>query len=69
MVSNCFETCDPSSPGNNMLAQNTPDTTPGDLNLCCLTSSTSSGYGTDTTNCILCKLICIYYNYSSHMQV
>lgn len=62
--SNCFTTCDPTSPGNNVLDQSMNDTSTDDSNFCCQTVDTNRGYSTDTTTCTLCKFSCIYYNYS-----
>ena len=50
----CFSTCDPLSPGNNMVT-GTMDIVTGNENDCCATSSTTSGYGVDSMTCTLCK--------------
>ena len=52
---NCFSTCDPSSPSNN-IAETYSDVAIGNSNGCCYFTSTSVGYGTDTTICSKCKL-------------
>ena len=67
MTYNCFSTCDPSSPSNNVVIEQTDSDTTDFLNDCCYTPLTSVGYGTGTTICTKCKLYYIYYNYSSHI--
>ena len=54
----CFSTCDPSSPGNNMVT-GTMDMSTDDENDCCATASANIGYGVDTMTCTLCKSCCI----------
>ena len=52
---NCFSTCDISNSANNVVDGSDSNVAPFD-NTCCFTpTSTSSGYGTDTTSCTPCK--------------
>ena len=56
---NCFATCDPSSPGNNVVGSSS-DASSGNINSCCDATITSAGYGANTETCSICKFNCIY---------
>lgn len=55
----CYTNCDTSSPSNNVL-QDFIDMSIGNLNVCCSNGGVTTGYGTDTSSCTLCKLCCVY---------
>ena len=50
----CFSACDPMSPGNNTVT-GTMDNATNNENDCCVTSSTTGGYGLNSTTCTPCK--------------